>query len=186
MSSEDVRKKLADMKAYLEKRVSDLNREMVELNSFLEVVNELLTEKSFRRVEIPRPVSEFEVKVEPTGPTQKIPILTPEGASIGEITIDDTCIVATPAEGLRFNIDTPPLKAFLILKVLEPMKARDAELCREGKLQSGKALTYTIEQEDGFLKSIVIRNYGDDRRLNELRNSIRWTFRRMYEKRLVE
>jgi hypothetical protein len=43
-------------------------------------------------------------------------------------------------------------------------------------------LSYDVEQEDGRLKAIVIRNYGDDRRLLELKNAIRWTLRRMYEK----
>ncbi|MEM3048191.1 MAG: hypothetical protein QXI59_05270 [Candidatus Bathyarchaeia archaeon] len=185
LSSEETRKRLADMKAYLEKRISDLNREIVELSSFLEVVDELLAEKSFRRMEVPK-LSERAVKVEPSGPKEKTPILTPEGAGIGEITVDGNCLVAAPAEGLRFNLDTPPLRAFLVSKVLEPMKARDTELCREGKLQVDRAFTYTIEQDGLYLKSIVVRNYGDERRLMELKNAIRWTFRRMYEKTSAE
>ncbi|MBS7626709.1 hypothetical protein KEJ51_06715 [Candidatus Bathyarchaeota archaeon] len=186
MSSEETRKRLADMKAYLERRISDLNREVVELSGFLEVVDELLAEKSFRRMEVPKLKSERGVKVEPSGPKEKIPILTPEGAGIGEITFDGNCLVATPAEGLRFSVDTPPLRAFLVSKVFEPMRARDAELCREGKLQVDRAFTYTIDQDGLCLKSIVVRNYGDERRLMELKNAIRWTFRRMYEKTSAE
>jgi hypothetical protein len=186
LSSEETRKRLADMKAYLERRISDLNREIVELSGFLEVVDELLAEKSFRRMEVPKLKGEGGVKVEAFGPKEKIPILTPEGVGIGEIKVDGNCLVATPAEGLRFNVDTPPLRAFLVSKVLEPMKARDAEMCRAGKIQVDRAFTYTIDQDGAHLKSIVVRNYGDERRLMELKNAIRWTFRRMYEKASAE
>ena len=62
------------------------------------------------------------------------------------------------------------------------MLTKDKEAATAGSLLPDNMLTYDVEQEGGRLKAIVIRNYGDDRRLLELKNAIRWTLRRMYEK----
>jgi len=45
-------------------------------------------------------------------------------------------------------------------------------------------LTYDVQDDGGILKAVRVRNYGDQRRLGELRNAMRWTIRRMYEKTL--
>jgi len=43
-------------------------------------------------------------------------------------------------------------------------------------------LSYAIEQDGNLMKRLIVKNYGDDRRLQELRNAIRWTLRRIYER----
>jgi len=47
-------KKLAELKAYLEKKVLEDEEEIRTLRSFLEVIDLLLTERSYRRVEVPK------------------------------------------------------------------------------------------------------------------------------------
>jgi hypothetical protein len=62
------------------------------------------------------------------------------------------------------------------------MQTKDREAASSGAIPPENILSYDLEQEDGFLKAIHIKNYGDDRRVLELKNAIRWTLRRMYEK----
>jgi len=173
------------MKAYVEKRVSELNQESATLSSFLEVIDDLLAERSFRRIDISKGQVE---SVTPQhlnrekAPTHETTILAAEGVQLGEIHIEDDNVTVIPREDIKFDVNSPPLRAFLLARVLEPMSAKDAELVREGRLQQGKALTYAIDQDKGILRSLVVHNFGDEKRLSELRNAFRWTFRRMYEK----
>lgn len=156
---------------------------MSNLRSFLEVVDSLLTERSFRRVEI-KPTSEAEVpRTEPTPPApESIPIMTTEGVRIASMRVGKYSLEVVPEATVNLDSNSPPLRSFLVAKVLEPMLTKDKEAATAGSLPPDNMLTYDIEQEEGRLKAIVIRNYGDDRRLLELRNAIRWTLRRMYEK----
>jgi hypothetical protein len=87
-----------------------------------------------------------------------------------------------PEAAVNLDSNSPPLRSFLVAKVLEPMLIKDKEAAVAGSLLPDNMLTYDVEQEGGRLKAIVVRNYGDDRRLLELKNAIRWTLRRMYEK----
>jgi hypothetical protein len=185
LSNEDTIRKLAKMKAYVEKRVSELNQESAALSSFLEVIDELLAERSFRRIDIAKKQVEavtpqhLNREKAPTGETT---ILAAEGVQLGEIHIEDDNVTVIPREHIKLDVNSPPLRAFLLTRVLEPMRVKDAELVREGRIQQGKALTYVIDQDKGILRSLVVHNFGDEKRLSELRNAFRWTFRRMYEK----
>ena len=51
-ADQQLTKKLAEMKSFLEKRVKQLDEEASSLRSFLEAVDSLLAERSFRPVEI--------------------------------------------------------------------------------------------------------------------------------------
>jgi len=171
------------MKAFLERRLKAQEEEVGYLRSFLEVVDSLLAERSFRRVEI-KPEPEAEVRrTEPaTPPPDSVPIMTTDGVRIASMNVGPHALEVVPETTVNLDSNSPPLRSFLVAKVLEPMLTKDKEAAAAGSLLPDNMLTYDVEQEGGRLKGIVVRNYGDDRRLLELKNAIRWTLRRMYEK----
>lgn len=185
--SKDNTRKLAEMKAYLEQRVSELSEETKKLNSFLAIIDEILAEKSFKKIEIQKSQIKsitHPPKVEEKEFPREITPLIVEGKKIGEIFLEGRNLTIIPAENMKFDVSSPPMRAFLVSKVLEPMKVKDQEELREGKISKGEQLTYEIDQEKGNLKVLVVHNFGDQKRLLELKNAIRWTFRRIYEKNI--
>jgi hypothetical protein len=171
------------MKSFLERRIKQQEEEVDSLRSFLEVVDSLLAERSFRPVEIPTATqTAVRPKAATGGPSDSVPVITTDGISIASIQIDRDGMHVIPQPDLKLDSNSPPLRAFLLGKVLDPMQTKDREAASSGAIPPENILSYELEQEDGFLKAIHIRNYGDDRRLLELKNAIRWTLRRMYEK----
>jgi len=194
MSEEETVKKLAEAKAYLEKRISELEGEISRLRSFLDVVDVTLTEKSFKRAEVPKTLPP-PFKMPPTVPTapppagpapspyqQAHPLKTVTGVYLADVYVSDKELKVVSAPNMKYDVNSPPLRAFLIGRVLEPMQSKDRESARTGELSAERILSYRIEQDGNLLKTIVITNYGDERRLLELKNAIRWTLRRIYEK----
>lgn len=187
LSKDNTTRKLAEMKAYLEQRVSELSEETKKLNSYLSIIDEILAEKSFKKIEIPK--SQINSVTHPERiETKKFPRdVTPlivEGKKIGEIFVEGSNLTAIPGENMKFDVSSPPMRAFLVSKVLDPMKVKDQKELREGKISKGEQLTYEIDQEKGNLKALVVHNFGDQKRLLDLKNAIRWTFRRIYEKNI--
>ncbi len=175
------------MKSYLQQRVSELSEETKKLNSYLSIIDEILAEKSFKKIEIQKSQIDS-ITHHPTIEEKKYPRdITPlivEGKKIGEIFLEGKNLTVIPGENMKFDISSPPMRAFLIPKVLEPMKVKDQKELREGKISKGDQLTYEIDQEKGNLKVLVVHNFGDQKRLLELKNAIRWTFSRIYEKNI--
>ena len=183
-SDQQLTKKLAEMKTFLERRLKQQEEEVTYLRSFIEVVDSLLAERSFRPVEISTP-SEPEYATKPrTTPKSgdSVPVLTVDGVRIGSIQVEQGALHVTSEPNINLDSNSPPLRSFLLAKVLEPMQTKDKEAASAGTIPPEAILTYNVEQDDGRLRAIHIQNYGDDRRLLELKNAIRWTLRRMYEK----
>jgi len=187
MSSSDqhLTRKLAEMKTFLERRLKQQEEEVTYLRSFVEVVDSLLAERSFRPVEIGTPSEPERAAAQPrTIPksADSVPVLTVDGVRIGSIQVEQGTLKVTSEPNINLDSNSPPLRSFLLAKVLEPMQTKDKEAASAGSIPPEAILTYNVEQDDGRLRAIHIQNYGDDRRLLELKNAIRWTLRRMYEK----
>jgi hypothetical protein len=112
--------------------------------------------------------------------------MTTNGVTIAYITMDADGMHVVPESSMKLDSNSPPLRAFLLGKVLDPMQTKDKEAASSGAISPDDILAYDLEQEEGYLKAIHIKNYGDDRRVLELKNAIRWTLRRMYEKASVK
>ena len=88
LSKDNTTRKLAETKAYLEQRVSDLSEETKKLNSCLAIIDEILAEKSFKKVEIPKSQIKsitHPTKVEEKEFSKEVTPLIVEGKKVGEI-----------------------------------------------------------------------------------------------------
>ena len=177
-------KRLAEMKAYLEKKISDSEKEIERLRSMVEIVDSLLADKSFRHVKILAPTQAEPGADVKRQTSETWPIATPEGTHLADVQMSESEITLVPDPNIRYDVTSPPLRAFLIARVLDPMHAKDEELARTGQLNPSLVLVFEVQEDVGTLKALRVRNYRDQGRLTELRNAMRWTIRRMYEKTL--
>jgi len=85
-------KKLAELKAYLEKKVLEDEEEIRTLRSFLEVIDLLLTERSYRRVEVPKTLTEYMKKQD--APLQSIRTIS--GVVLADMHVDGPNLRVVP------------------------------------------------------------------------------------------
>ncbi|MEM1586091.1 MAG: hypothetical protein QXX99_02545 [Candidatus Bathyarchaeia archaeon] len=178
-------KKLAELREILEERIKSLEAEIEGLRMILEFVNNLLLEKSFRRVEeiIPAKVSEAPQIAQPPAvePSRIIPLKTSSGELLANIYIEDRNLRVIPEPGKKFDVSVPPFEAFLVEKVLNKMRDLDQEAVRRGELAPEEAISYEVRRDGSIIKEIFIQNVTPQRE-RELRSAIRWTLEKMYEK----
>jgi hypothetical protein len=194
MSEGERVRRLAELKAYVEKRAHELEQELSKLRSLEEIVDLTLAEKSFRRVEIPKTQSHpaqpsTTPQVAPSTPQadriqfQAFSIRTASGIELADMQVSRDEIKVVPKAQMKFDPSAPPLRAFLVGRVLEPMRLKDQNNVQVGQMTEDKILSYTVDNGTE-LKQIIIKNYGDEKRLQELRSAISWTIRRMYERKV--
>ncbi|MEM4207499.1 MAG: hypothetical protein QXW96_02620, partial [Candidatus Nitrosocaldus sp.] len=79
--------------------------------------------------------------------------------------------------------NTPPFQSFFINRILKEMKGKDEERVKKGEIRGEQMLDYSIDLDEAKnIKRILIKNYRDKDRLNELINSSTWVLTRMLEK----
>lgn len=102
---------------------------------------------------------------------------------IANAEISQNSVEIIPAKGIALNINTPPFRSFFLNRILEGMKTKDAEKISQNQIDESTSLDYDVAEDDnGIIKRIVINNYRDKERLNEIFNTSTWVFTRMIEK----
>lgn len=102
---------------------------------------------------------------------------------IANVEILQNSVELIPAKGIVLNINTPPFRSFFLNRILEGMKTKDAEKVSQNQIDESTSLNYYVEEdENGIIKRILINNYRDNERLNEIFNTSTWVFTRMIEK----
>ena len=178
-------KKIAKLRALLEKRVETMETELDGLRTLLSLIDTTLIMEGFKRAEISKPV-QTTPKQETSQPSvvqQKkgIPLKTVTGDLLAQLYTEEDLMQITLAEDKNFDINTPPFKSFFVERVLAKMQEKDREDASKGKIDPEKGLSYDIKRDGNLIREITIKNLRRERS-RELKSSIRWTLEKMYER----
>jgi UTP-glucose-1-phosphate uridylyltransferase len=81
------------------------------------------------------------------------------------------------------TLRSSPFRSFFLNRILEGMKTKDAEKVSQKQIKDTESLNYQVDEDNnGSIKKIIIINYREKERLNEIFNTSTWVFTRMIEK----
>ena len=185
-------KKLADLRSSLQERIRELESELDELKTLLGVLDRHLTQVSFRKASVHEAseagkIEEIEAFEEPSEEEfsyeRTLPLKTTTGILLAEMQIGSESLHVVLTKEVNLNPRIPPFESFLVNRIFKGMIDRDEEDISNNTLSPEMKFGYeTMEAEDGTIEEIVIKNFRTDRRLRELRTSLRWTLEKMYDK----
>jgi hypothetical protein len=202
--SEDDIRRAADIREWLIKSISDKQEEVDRLRTILSIIDNLLKQGSFKaaasigfatagaataqvhaaRQSPPPPVPARQQQ--PSNPTLKSsdkedtkPLKrAKDDFLLANAEVSPNAVVLVPAPGVNLNVNTPPFKSFFLNRILDGMKNKDAS---QG-IKDPDALNYKVEEGNGIIKRVIINNYREKERLQEIFNTSSWVFTRMLEK----
>jgi hypothetical protein len=191
--TEEEIKRAAELRLWIETRIAELEGEIEKLKEALAIIDSVLRTTSFRvALELaPQPATKEEpvtIIAEKLKPSEEefkeVRQLkrSKDGYLLGNAYISSSKLVIIPSNDVHLEVSTPPFKSFFVNRILEGMKNKDQESLSQGKIKSEEMINYSIEEENNMIKKIVIENYRDKNRLNEIINTVTWAFTRMLEK----
>lgn len=187
----EILESLMSLREYLETRIQTLDDEREKLQALYKIVDEVIISRSFRGAEslLKETPSEIQPPKPITStlePVERVPLMTNRGVLLAEALIQSQNVRIVPAKDMIFGINTTPFQSFFVSRILESMKEKDNEAVRKGEILPEMALTFEVIAEDDIIQEIRVSNYGDAQRLREIRNSCRWTFEKMFERKEQE
>ncbi len=194
--SEDDVRRAAEIREWLMKQVADKQEELERLRNMLSVVDSVLKQSSFRAAATLAPEPKLAparqaMATSPPPPAKQQPSFDPgkevrqlkrakDDLLLANAEVTANSVAITPVVNLSSS--TPPFKSFFLNRILDGMKAKDAEKVSQGALKTQDALTYSVDEANGQIKRITVNNYRDKERLGEIFNTSAWVFTRMLEK----
>ncbi|MCV0401883.1 MAG: hypothetical protein K5777_07910 [Nitrosopumilus sp.] len=82
---------------------------------------------------------------------------------------------------ILINADTPPFKSFFLDRIIGEMKRKDTVEAENGKIQKESVIDYIVNKNGADIREIIIKNYRQKERVNELINTAGWSLTRMLE-----
>ena len=82
---------------------------------------------------------------------------------------------------ITINADTPPFKSFFLDRIIGEMKKKDSIEAENGRIQKESIIDFIINKNGADIREIIIKNYRQKERVNELINTAGWSLTRMLE-----
>ena len=95
------------------------------------------------------------------------------------VTSDQVSIVLN--EGIQLDADTPPFKSFFLERIIGEMKRKDSTKQKNDGIQNESMIDYVINKEGSNLREIIVKNYHQKDRVNEIISTAGWSLTRMIE-----
>ena len=147
--------------------------EMFEKN--LGILNSVLKESSFTKA------SDLSTKQTKSDST-KIPLTRgSSGEIIANAYVTPTQVSIVLNDNISLDENTPPLKSFFIDRIIADMKRKDSSDVQNGKIQPDSVIDYVINKNGSHIREIIVKNYRQKDRVNEIINTVAWSFSRMIE-----
>jgi len=181
--SEEQVKEIVALKESLIEQI-DKHQESIEmLEKNINVLDLFLKDSSFTKasqMEIRKAENKSETIEKPV--ENSIPIKrVNDGKIIAKafVTPDQLSIVLD--NEIAINADIPPFKSFFLDRIIGEMKRKDVVEAESGKIQRESVIDYIVNKNGVNIREIIIKNYRQKERVNELINTAGWSLTRMLE-----
>ena len=84
-------------------------------------------------------------------------------------------------DDVTLDPDTPPLKTFFVDRIIGEMKKKDIEQVESGEIKKDDIINCVINDNGSRIREIIIKNYRQEERVDEIINTATWSLTRMIE-----
>jgi len=180
LSEEQIRE-IAIWREDLIKQVGKHTQAIKILEKRLLALDSMLKESSFTKassLENTKKIPEEKTIIE----KKSIPITSGnDGKIIANAFVTPEQVEIILENGMGITADVPPFKSFFIDRIIGEMKRKDMLDVDNGKIQKDSIIDYIINKNGSDIREIIIKNYKEKERVNEIINTAGWSFTRMLE-----
>ena len=182
--TEEQIQKMLELKESIIDKMTKHQEELDFLEKNLEVLDVILKGSSFTKASsLPRDEKPTQnVEVGKKNKPESIPIKkNKDGEIIANAFVTPEQVSIILNEGMSLTDETPPLRSFFIERIIGEMKKTDSVDVKEGKIDPSSVIDCVINKNGPSIREIIIKNYRQKERLDEIINTATWSLTRMLE-----
>ena len=176
--------KMLQLKESIVDKMAKHQDELDFLQKNLDILDVVLKGSSFTKASsLPRksePIVETIVKKEDTSESIQIK-KNKDGEVIANAFVTPEKISIIMSEGIGLTDEIPPLRSFFIERIIGEMKKIDSVDVKNGKIDQSSVIDCVINKNGQAIREIIIKNYRQKERLDEIINTATWSLTRMLE-----
>ena len=185
--------KMLELKESIIDKMTKHQDELDFLQKNLDVLDVVLKGSSFTKASsLPRSIKsdvekpdEEKINVEPKDKEEKPESIqikkNKDGEVIANAFVTPEKISIILNEGIGLSDEIPPLRSFFIERIIGEMKKIDSTDVKNGKIDESSVIDCVINKNGPAIREIIIKNYRQKERLDEIINTATWSLTRMLE-----
>ena len=177
--SEDQVKDVLEVKEKIASEIQKHKEEIEMLEKNLALINSILKQQSFTKASSLKETTKEK-------PQQKddysIPIKkNTDGSLIGNAHISPDQVLIVLDEALDLKEDMHPFKSFFLERIIGEMRKKDMVDLEKGIITEDSIINCLVNKDGTSLREIIIKNYRQKERVNEIINTATWSLSKMIE-----
>ena len=176
--------KMLELKESIIDKMAKHQSELEFLERNLEILDVVLKGSSFTKASsLPRKEEvKSEIRIKKEDKPKSIQIKkNKDGVVIANAFVTPEKISIIMSEGIGLTDEIPPLRSFFIERIIGEMKKIDSADVKNGKIDQSSVIDCVINKNGQAIREIIIKNYRQKERLDEIINTATWSLTRMLE-----
>ena len=175
-SDEQIRDML-ELKEDLNEKIIKNKEQIEKLEKNISVLDTILKQSSFTKASDLTRNAPKTIKQE-----RKIAITkSSDGTTIANAFVTNNEVSIVLEDNVTLDPKTPPLKTFFVDRIIGEMKKNDIQHVEDGKIKNHEVIDCIINDNGDKIREIVIKNYREKERVDEIINTATWSLTRMIE-----
>jgi len=171
--SEEQVRDILELKDRISQQIEKHKEEIESLEKNLTILNVVLKQSSFTKASL----LEASTKSEAPIPLTK----TSDGSVIANAYVTPEQVSIILEDGVGLQPETPPFKSFFVERIIGEMKKKDSFEADNGKIQRESIIDCIINKNGSKIREIIIKNYRQKERVNEIINTAAWSLSKMID-----
>ena len=179
--SEEQIRDILELKEWISEEIEKHQKDIERLQKNLVILDSVIKQSSFSKASSLMVNSEKKGSTTPEKVTL-IPIIRSADNKIiarAHVTPDEVTII--PADEVTLDVETQPFKSFFLGRIIGGMESKDNQDVQNGKISENAVINCIINKDGSKIREILIKNYRERERVNEIINTASWSFFRMIE-----
>ena len=179
-NSEEQIRDILELKEWISEEIEKHQKDIEKLKKNLVILDSVIKQSSFNKasslIKNERKISTIQEK------DTLIPIkIGTDNKIVANARVTPNEVIIIPSEDVTLDIETQPFKSFFLGRIISGMENKDNLDVRNGKISQDAVINCIITKDGNKIREILIKNYRERERVNEIINTASWSFSRMIE-----
>ena len=174
--SEEQIRNVLELKERISQQIEKYKEEIEWLEKNLSVLDTILKQSSFTKASLLDDSSSSRKSQSPIPLTK-----TSDGSIIANAYVTPEQVSIILEENIGLQAETPPFKSFFVERIIGEMKKKDNTEAENGKIQRESIIDCIINKNGSQIREIIIKNYRQKERINEIINTAAWSLSKMID-----
>lgn len=181
---------LLELRTQLGEELDRLRERVAQLEEFIQALDSTIGQGSFTTADAVMKAAKQAPVITPSealaasGEPRNIVVLNKPGdLELATIEVIEQNLRVIPADHAVYNITRGAFARFFVQDILGKFQQEDRHRVENGEIEWDDAFDFEVKTDDKILEEVIVKNFGDESRLEEIQRTLRWTLEKIYRAR---